>query len=45
MAAHNNRMPFIIVFDNLLLLRFPKWGVTYLYVKTIKNYSNLKLNE
>ena len=44
-AAHYNRMPSIIALDDLLLLRFQKWGVTYLYVKTIKNYSNLKLNE
>ena len=37
MATNNNRMPFIKVFDNILLWGFPEWGVRYLYVKTIKN--------
>jgi len=39
MATHKNWMPFLVVFDNLLLLRFPKWGVTYLYVETNKIYT------
>ena len=39
MAAHNNRMSSIIVLDNLLLLRFPKWGVTYLHVPLVEGLS------
>ena len=40
----DNSMTYIITYMILLLLKFLKWGVTTLWVKTVLRYSNFNMN-